>query len=503
MLLPAWRGSPPAARPRRRASPAPATVITRTAATIAPTPAAQSDPATPPRPVVPVPDGRRSEASEAKRSDNSRRATEARLISPGGGFFSQGILLPGASEHEREVAEALLAGAGQRAARANHGAKDKRLGTSLSKYEMLTRMLPSMRPFEPLRYEGDLETSEANEVLLTAVAEFVRRRPAAGGQLIKGDTVSGQVSGVKAIVEEHLGRPILAPSGGRQLARALQQMRYEDGPAADRALSLPLRGSDLDALALDSSGYDVRSPGWPTARYALLRTLHQGLMRGGEPGTLPGEPFRPALGVCWSDIRWTDPATRGMLTQRHPQSLALHWALIVMIRGIKDTGGRHKKLPTTIASKHPVDPAAPRDVTCPYFAILRLWEERAHLVPEASRATAPFFVGPDGSTAVDTTVVLRAVTDAASALGLDAALFGSSACRRGGATDLRDKCGSAAGKQIIVQRGRWCATDIDEIYSRASLGEHVAASVALSSSGGARSLEQVVPGWAQPARFGR
>ena len=95
------------------------------------------------------------------------------------------------------------------------------------------------------------------------------------------------------------------------------------------------------------------------------------------------------------------------------------------------------------------------------------------------------------------------VTDAASALGLDAALFGSSACRRGGATDLRDKCGSDAGKQIIVQRGRWCATDIDEIYSRASLGEHVAASVALSSSGGARSLEQVVPGWAQPARFGR
>ena len=63
--------------------------------------------------------------------------------------------------------------------------------------------------------------------------------------------------------------------------------------------------------------------------------------------------------------------------------------------------------------------------------------------------------------------------------------------------------GSAAGKQIIVQRGRWCHTDIDEIYSRASLGEHVAASVALSAPGGARSLEQVVPGWVQPARFRR
>ena len=55
----------------------------------------------------------------------------------------------------------------------------------------------------------------------------------------------------------------------------------------------------------------------------------------------------------------------------------------------------------------------------------------------------------------------------------------------------------------IVQRGRWCHTDIDEIYSRASLGEHVAASVALSATGGARSLEQVVPGWVQPVRFRR
>ena len=56
---------------------------------------------------------------------------------------------------------------------------------------------------------------------------------------------------------------------------------------------------------------------------------------------------------------------------------------------------------------------------------------------------------------------------------------------------------------MIVQRGRWCHTDIDEIYSRASLGEHVAASLALSSGGGSRSLEQVVPGWVQPTRFGR
>ena len=100
-------------------------------------------------------------------------------------------------------------------------------------------------------------------------------------------------------------------------------------------------------------------------------------------------------------------------------------------------------------------------------------------MPRPAAATAPFFVGPDGVTPVDTNVVHQAIVDAATVLGLDAANFGSSACRRGGATDLRDRLGSAAGKQLIVQRGRWCHTDIDEIYSRASLGEHVAASVAL------------------------
>ena len=260
-----------------------------------------------------MPDGRRSLASEAKRLDNTRRAHESGLAAPRLGFFQQDILRGDASQRERDVARSLLRGAEERAARANHGSKDKRLGTSLSKYELLLRVLPAMRPFEPLRFEGDLETSERNEVLLVAIAEFIRRNPKATGGLVRADSVSGQVSGVKAIVEEHLGRRVLAPSGGRVLARELRQMRLEDGPSAGRALSLPLRNDHLDRLAAESSGFDVRSPGWPTARYALLRAMHQGLMRGGEPGTLPGEPFRPALGVCWGDFTWHDHETGDLL----------------------------------------------------------------------------------------------------------------------------------------------------------------------------------------------
>ena len=61
-----------------------------------------------------------------------------------------------------------------------------------------------------------------------------------------------------------------------------------------------------------------------------------------------------------------------MLTQLHPDTGQLHWALIIFIRGIKDTEGRYKKVPTTIASRYPTSYPRGCDLTCPYFAILRL-----------------------------------------------------------------------------------------------------------------------------------
>ena len=82
-------------------------------------------------------------------------------------------------------------------------------------------------------------------------------------------------------------------------------------------------------------------------------------------------------------------------------------------------------------------------------------------------------------------------------------MFGSSALRRGGATDLRERKGSDAGKAIIVQRGRWCATDIDDIYARASLEEQAEASAALSAPVDGSTLEEAVPGWVQPAVWHR
>ena len=160
-----------------------------------------------------------------------------------------------------------------------------------------------------------------------------------------------------------------------------------------------------------------------------------------------------------------------------------------MVRSIKDTQGKLKRVPIPVASKHPMEHPL-GDPTCVYTAVRRLWCQREHLVPEAERASTPFFLIPRGVDAVHTDEVRDAIRAAASALGLDPGVFGGSACRRGGATDLRDSLGHTAAKQIVVDRGRWCPTgDIDDIYARASLEEHASASVGLAHAGQGVSLE--------------
>ena len=162
---------------------------------------------------------------------------------------------------------------------------------------------------------------------------------------------------------------------------------------------------------------------------------------------------------------------------------------------------RAPKVPIPVASKYPIG-ERPNDPTCPYWALRRHYRQRAAAVPAALRDTAPLFVGPDGMLPIDTQGMREAVRQAAVALGKDPLQFGASAPRRGGATDLKAALGLAAGKKLTQQRGRWWS-DIDDIYSRASVAEHVMASTALSSASDTLTLEQIVVDWVQPARFRR
>ena len=162
-----------------------------------------------------------------------------------------------------------------------------------------------------------------------------------------------------------------------------------------------------------------------------------------------------------------------------------------------------KRVPIPIASKHPVEVGL-YDISCPYVAIRRVWEQREALVPLHARHSTPFFLGPGLVDAVNTDQVTTAIREAARALELVESAFGAAACRRGGATDLKQEFGAARAKAITVERGRWCPTgDIEDIYARASQEEHARASVALATASEGQSLEEASRGWIQPRAWRR
>ena len=182
------------------------------------------------------------------------------------------------------------------------------------------------------------------------------------------------------------------------------------------------------------------------------------LMRGGEPGTCPRTPFSHKTGLCWSHFKWADEATGKPATTKGKDGL-WYYILTIMVYAIKDTNATHQRVPTVIRSKHPTGQTL-WDITCPYTAIRRSWCQRLHKV-KGEEKTSPFFV-TNKNEPVNTDLILILIREAVTALEMNPELFGSSALRRGGATDLRDELGSLAAKELIKQRGRW-ATDIYDI----------------------------------------
>ena len=433
------------------------------------------------------------------RAKNMTRALNAGLTRPSTSLEEK-ILQPSATASERSHVSKLWAACSAHAARANMESKEKRVATSIGKYEALVAVLPSLASFTRLQFEGDLETSEKNEAILCILAEHIRATPSANtkiGCIVKSGTVSGQVSAIKITVEEHLRRPIISMSGGRTLKAVLQGMRRQDGPQGSRKLSLPLGNGHIMQLASPSCIYDISSTVWACTRWALFHTMLHCLLRGGEPGTQPKTPFDPKTGLRWSDLIWTDPAS-GLTATILGRDRKSYYLLIIMIFPIKDVFAQHKRVPCEIRSKHPIS-AGLKDITCPYAAIRRSYCQRQGSIAAFERSLTPFFVTAQNK-AIDTNLMLLIIREAARALHLNPLLYGSSAFRRGGATDLRDQLGSHEAKALITQRGRWCDKDISDIYARSSAREHAEASGAIGHADTA-TLESTVPGWIQPTRF--
>ena len=414
----------------------------------------------------------------------------------------QTIVSANAPAAEALAASSLLDSFILRAQRANLSSKDKRMGTSLGKYESLLRTLPNLRQLRPLSFPGDYATSIANEAILCTLAEYMRSLPNRSADTpVKGSGIADYVSAVKCLAEEHFSTPVLCSGGGLTLRRGLMNMRREDGASGQRDLSAPLFNSHIVQLASPDCAFDCTSWGWPATRWALFQCSLHCFLRGGEAGRLDNQPYRPASsGISWSDLVWDDPTTGHAATVTDQASGLLYFLLTVMVVPIKYLGmTQQKRVPCIIRSKHPAS-AGLHDITCPYTAIRRDWAYRSPHVPASVRKTTPFFVGLDGITAVCTKTMRDAARDAARCLHLIEKEYGGSTWRRGGATDVRNKLGSAAGKALIVQRGRWGDYDMDDIYARASVAEHAHASGAISSSQ-SRTLEQAFPGYVQPTHF--
>ena len=125
----------------------------------------------------------------------------------------------------------------------------------------------------------------------------------------------------------------------------------------------------------------------------------------------------------------------------------------------------------------------------------------AGLSPTERRVRAqsqePFFVAPGGSSwsTSDSKDLAKRI---ASALGLDPKEFGGKSFRIGGATDIRDRLGTAA-IATIKQRGRWWS-DIAAIYQRALVREHLHLSAVMAEAA-SRDIEAMCAGWTQGARL--
>ena len=419
----------------------------------------------------------------------------------------------------------------------------KRRKTVLTIVEEIMQLHPNLITFLPLNHTADLQRSRYNERTLARIAMYARET-----RWVKASTIQDYVSNLKVTVEHMHHGPILVREHGEQLRMLYLSWRREDGPTGERRASRGLRMSHLRLI--------IERLGRPTNRQELMchclrHVSHQGFLRGGEPGTVDGQPFDPRLHLTLGKktIEWIPPAKPG-----DPPTVALY------LLAIKDTAAKRKRLPTIIAKRSDDD----KDLLCPYNA-LRDWQQvrRREMAQysEQEREDAPLFtaVGPEapypffpdearqseqervvdavrhgqwlysdvaimdapgqqtppdvqgtfsvGGTVdkVITTAWMRQfVADDCALLGLDPTEYFANAWRVGGASDLIDAPQHIASltiegaTKLIKARGRWW-TDIYDIYARWSMHQQASVSLALSAADGV-AVEDAATGWRQPGR---
>ena len=131
------------------------------------------------------------------------------------------------------------------------------------------------------------------------------------------------------------------------------------------------------------------------------------------------------------------------------------------------------------------------DISDTYSMLERL--EAIDPVPRRRRASTPVF--RVGTAALKPARFLRAVKEFAKAAGQDPKKYGKHSGRIGGATDLAD---SGASPLLLQAKGRWSG-DLGRIYARMTRRGQLAASRTMMRARVGRDLEELFPGFVQPA----
>ena len=131
------------------------------------------------------------------------------------------------------------------------------------------------------------------------------------------------------------------------------------------------------------------------------------------------------------------------------------------------------------------------DIADTYSMLERM--EAIDPVPRGHRSTTPVFRVKKA--ALKPTRFLKGVRDFAKAAGQNPKKYGKHSGRIGGATDLAD---SGASPLLLQAKGRWSG-DLGRIYARTTRRSQLAASRTMMRARVGRDLEELFPGFVQPA----
>lgn len=349
------------------------------------------------------------------------------------------------------------------------------LNTALRALADFAGQCPERDLFKEKGVEGDRSAGAWNEWTFILFAVWLAGRVSRQSKKpVQPATIESYVSLLKGYLSYNYDFDLLERAP--RLTRLLRAMR-ESGPEAGvRRVRRGLRRRHLRRMWRRLSWVRENSP-TAVNEHALLAVAWQVLARGGE--LAPScRRWSVACGPTRADVSF------------HEQKKGVRYAM-VWLRPLKKRGkGVAPKVPQIIAEFDGGGSDA-------YWALRRMFEWDP--VPEELRASTPLFrvQGVRGEFSHINVKHMRvAIRKRMRGLGYENPKhWGAHSCRIGGATDLM---ATGQASQLLLQaKGRW-GSDIGQIYARLTRRGQIAASTLMQRASG-RDLEELLPGFVQPA----